>query len=117
MQATGSNLYSSRDINSFSLAVMTTPMFKGTQIAYSNLTGLRDSVWTIEPSIRFYTQRDNQGVNVRRVSTGLRGTWRISRRASVLAEGLAEHSTLSGTSTSGNTNAALFYMGYRYELF
>lgn len=117
MQATGSNLYSTRDINSFNLAMMSTPQFKGAQIAYSNLTGFRDNELTVEPSIRFYAQRDTEGVQVRRVSTGLRGSWRISRRASVLAEGLAEHSTTSGPSTNGNSNAASFYMGYRYELF
>lgn len=117
MQMTGSNLYSTRDINSFNVAVMSTPLFKGVQVAYSNLTGFRNNEVTLEPSIRFYAQRDADGVKVRRVSTGLRGSWRISRRASVLAEGLAEHSTLSGPSTSGSTNAGSFYMGYRYELF
>ena len=117
MQLTGSNLYSTRDINNFNLSVLKSPFFKGAQLSYSNLTGLRDNDLTLEPSLRYYTQRDNQGVRLNRVSPGMRMSYRVSRRISVLGEGIVEHSTTAGPSNNDTTNSVFFYVGYRYELF
>jgi hypothetical protein len=116
-QLTGSNLYSPRDINNFNLSVLKSPFFKGAQVSYSNLTGLRDNDITLEPSLRYYTQRDNQGVKLNRISPGMRMSYRLSRRASVLGEGILEHSTTEGPSNNDTTNSVFFYVGYRYELF
>jgi hypothetical protein len=117
LQLTGSNLYSTRDINNFNVSVLSTPFFKGTQLSYNNLTGFLDNDLTIEPSLRFYTQRDNQGVKVNRITPGLRGSYRLSRRASVLAESIVEHSKTDGPTNNDTTNSIFFYFGYRYELF
>jgi hypothetical protein len=117
VQATGSNLYSERDINSFSLSALHTPQFNGIQLGYSNLTGLLGNELTLEPSIRYYYQQDQQGIKLRRLSAGLRGSWRLSLRASMLAEGLAEHATTRSPTSDGSTRASSFYIGYRYELF
>ena len=117
LQLTGSNLYSLRDINSFNITVLSTPFFKGTQVAYSNLTGLRDNTVTIEPSISLYSQRDTQDVKLFRVTPGLRATYRMSRRTSLLGEAIVEHSTIDGPTNHGSTNSIFFYLGYRYELF
>ena len=117
LQLTGSNLYSTRDINNFNLSVLTSPFFKGVQLSYSNLTGLRDNDVTLEPSLRYYTQRDNQGVKLNRISPGMRMSYRFSRRMSLLGEGIVEHSTTDGPSNNDTTNSVFFYIGYRYELF
>jgi hypothetical protein len=117
LQLTGSNLYSPRDINNFNLSVLKSPFFKGAQLSYSNLTGLRDNDITLEPSLRYYTQRDNQGVRLNRISPGMRMSYRLSRRASILGESIVEHSTTDGPSNSDTTNSIFFYVGYRYELF
>ncbi|MGZ5203937.1 MAG: hypothetical protein ACXWIZ_03405 [Caldimonas sp.] len=117
LQLTGSNLYSARDINNFNLSVLSTPFFRGAQVAYNNLTGLRDNDLTLEPSLRFYTQHDNQGVRLNRISPGLRASYRLSRRASILGESIVEHSKTDGPSNNDTTNSIFFYVGYRYELF
>ena len=117
LQLTGSNLYSSRDINNFNVSVLSSPIFKGIQFGYNNLTGLRNNDVTLEPSLRFYSQHDDQGVKVFRVTPGLRMTYRLSRRASVLGEGVLEHSKTNGPTNSDTTNSIFFYVGYRYELF
>jgi hypothetical protein len=117
LQLTGSNLYSSRDINSFNVTALTTPLFKGTQVSYSNLTGLSDNTITLEPSISFYSQRDTQEVRLLRITPGFRATYRASRRTSLLGEAIVEHSTLDGPTNHGTTNSIFFYLGYRYELF
>ncbi len=117
LQLTGSNLYSARDINNFNLSVLSTPLFKGAQISYNNLTGLRGNDITLEPSLRFYTQRDNQGVKLNRISPGLRASYRLSNRASILGESIVEHSKTDGPTNNDTTNSIFFYFGYRYELF
>jgi hypothetical protein len=117
MQLTGTNLYSKRDINNFNMSVLSTPLFRGVQLAYNNLTGFDDNKFTLEPSLRLYTQQDNQGVNMRRVSPGLRGSYNVSKKISVMSEGLLEHSTNEGPTNSATTNSLFFYVGARYELF
>jgi tetratricopeptide (TPR) repeat protein len=117
VQLTGSNLYSMRDINNVNVSVLSTPVFKGAQLSYSNLTGLRENDLTIEPSMRLYTQHDNQGVKLYRVTPGVRATYRLSRRASVLGESIVEHSRTDGPTNNDSTNSIFFYFGYRYELF
>ena len=117
LQFTGSNLYSKRDINNFNVSLLTTPFFKGTQLSYSNLTGLRNNDLTLEPSLRFYTPSDKQDVRIWRITPGLRASYRLSTRASILGEGILEHSKTSGPTNHDKTDSVFFYFGYRYELF
>lgn len=117
LQLTGSNLYSKRDINNFNMSVLTTPLFHGVQLAYNNLTGFDDNKFTLEPSLRLYTQQDNQGISMRRISPGLRASYNVSKKLSVMSEGLLEHSTNEGVTNNATTNSVFFYFGARYELF
>jgi hypothetical protein len=116
-QLTGSNLYSKRDINNFNLSYLSTPFFRGTQIAYNNLTGFYDNKLTVEPSIRLYSQTDAQGAKMMRVTSGLRGSYNVSKRASVMGETVVEHSTNEGPLNNDTTTSVFFYFGVRYELF
>jgi hypothetical protein len=115
LQLTGSNLYSSRDLSSFGLSVTRTPLFKGAQISYSNQTGVRDNSVTLEPSIRFYVQHSTDGLTLTRVTPGMRVSYRMSRRASLIGESIVEHSTSDGPSGHDTTNSVFFTVGYRYE--
>jgi hypothetical protein len=115
MQLTGSNLYSPRDVNSFGLSVMHSPLFNGVQIGYNNLTGLRDNQITLEPSIRLYAQHSSDGLKLLRLTPGFRVSYRMSRRASLIGETMVEHSTTDGPSGNDTTNSVFFYLGYRYE--
>jgi hypothetical protein len=116
-QLTGTHLYSPHDINSFNLSALSSPQFNGTQLAYNNLTGFLDNTLTLEPSIRLSSQSDAQGLKLLRVSPGLRSSYKVSRRASVLGEGLVEHSKTDSPTGHSTTTSLFFYVGYRYELF
>lgn len=125
LQLTGSNLYSRRDINNFNLSVLSTPYVRGYQLAFNNLTGALGQDLTLEPSLRLYTQTTTQattgiaaGDKLWRVSPGMRVSYRLSRKASVMGESLLEYTR--STAANGNrdsVNAVFFYLGYRYELF
>jgi hypothetical protein len=117
VQLTGSNLYSKRDINNINLSILSTPLFHGTQLAFNNLTGFDDNRYTLEPSLRLYSQRDTLGTRMLRISPGLRGSYTVSKRISVMGESLIEHSTNQGVSNNATTNSVFFYFGLRYELF
>lgn len=114
-QFTGSNLYSPRDINTFGLSVMHAPQFKGAQISYNNLIGLRDNEVTLEPSIRLYGQHSTDGLKLMRVTPGIRVSYRVSRRTSLIGESIVEHSKTDGPSGNDTTNSVFFYLGYRYD--
>jgi len=114
---TGTNLYSTRDINTFSASVLSSPTLKGTQIAYSNLTGLRGDTFTVEPSLRLYVQNSNDGVKTQRITPGLRVSYKYSQRASLLGETLFERSKTDGPNNHDSSSSVFFYVGYRYELF
>ena len=114
-QLTGSNLYSSRDINGFNVSYITSDTLSGTQIAYNNLTGIWDNRASLEPSIRFYTQTDNTGTQVTRVSPGMRMSYKLSNRASVMGEGIYEQSQTDGPTNHETSSSMYFYVGYRYD--
>ncbi|MDE2371341.1 MAG: hypothetical protein KGN16_20400 [Burkholderiales bacterium] len=117
-QLTGTNLYSKRDISNFNVSVMTTPLFKGLQLSVNNLSVLPGHPdLTLEPSLRLYTQRDNQSTKLLRVGPGLRLSYRASGRASLLGEMLYEVSRTDGPTNHAHSDTAFFYVGYRYELF
>ncbi|MCC6992403.1 MAG: hypothetical protein IT181_25590, partial [Acidobacteria bacterium] len=117
-QLVGTNLYSPRDINNLNLSVTRTPFFNGVQLSYSNVTGLlEDSALSIEPSLRYYTQRDQQDVKLTRIGPGVRLSYRASRRANLLAEALYEQSRTRGPTGHDQTQSTFFYVGYRYDLF
>ena len=114
-QITGSNLYSSRDINGFNLSFITSDTLNGTQLAYNNLTGFMDNKFSLEPSIRYYTQTDNTQTRVSRISPGLRVSYKLSNRANLMAEGIYEASQTDGQTNHETGESYFFYVGYRYD--
>lgn len=117
LQLTGSNLYSSRDINGFNVSVLTSDTLRGTQVSYNNLTGFLDNKASFEPSLRLYTQTDNTSTKVVRVSPGLRLSYRLSERASLLGETIYEWSQTQGPTGHDDSSSYFFYVGYRYDFF
>ena len=115
LQLTGSNLYSRRDINGFNVSYLTSDALQGTQIGYNNLTGIWGDKGSLEPSIRLYIQSDNTDTTVRRITPGLRLTYKVSQRASLTGETIYEASQTDGPANHETSTAFYFYCGYRYD--
>jgi hypothetical protein len=114
LQATGTNLYSRRDLNVFNLTLQTSPTFDGQYFSYSNLTGLGQA-WTVEPTVRYYRQHDDFGVKLERITPGLRISYRLHERITLESELDYEMThTESGTQEEDSTNR-FFYVGYRLD--
>ncbi len=114
-QLTGSNLYSSRDINGFNLSFISSDTMSGTQLAYNNLTGFMGNKFSLEPSIRYYTQTDNTQTKISRISPGLRLSYKLSDRANLMAETIYETSKTDGATNHETSESYFFYLGYRYD--
>lgn len=116
LQGTGTNLYSSRDINSLTLSHLTGPVFNGNQVGFSNLTGVWQNRITIEPSVRYYIEDNADGTRLSRISPGLRATYKLLQHMSLESQFLYERSKSNGQTQQDNTNNTFFYFGYRYDL-
>lgn len=115
IQLTGSNLYSNRDINGFNLSVISSPTIDGIQLAYSNLTGVLGGKGSLEPSLRYYHQTDNTGTTISRISPGLRFSYKLAERSSVMGETIYESSQTDGPANHETSSSLFFYMGYRHD--
>lgn len=113
LQAIGTNLYSSRDTSVFGLTYVTGPTQDGYQVSYNNLSTLGD--WTLEPSLRYYTQEDTLGVKLERWTPGLRLTYRIHERLALEGEFIWEKTTTIGPVSREDTDRGFFYVGYRWN--
>jgi hypothetical protein len=115
VQAIGANLYSSRDTNVFSATYLDGPTQQGYQLAYNNLS-LIAARWTVEPSLRYYTQKDTQQVELTRWTPGLRLTYRVRQNVALESEFNWERTRTVGPSSRDDTNRGFFYIGYRWEI-
>jgi tetratricopeptide (TPR) repeat protein len=115
VQAIGSNLYSSRDTNVFSATYVTAPTFDGYQLSYNNLSLLQGR-WTVEPSLRYYSQKDTQEVTLDRWTPGLRLTYRVRESFALEAELIWEKTRTVGPTSRDDATRGFFYVGYRWDI-
>jgi hypothetical protein len=115
VQAIGSNLYSSRDTNVFSATYVSAPTQNGYQLAYNNLSSIGER-WTVEPSLRYYTQKDTQDVKLDRWTPGLRLTYRLRDNVTLETELNWEISRTVGPTSRDDVSRGFFYIGYRWNI-
>ncbi len=114
LQAIGSNLYSARDINVFSVTFLKSQTYHGEFLSYSNLTGFGDK-WTLEPALRAYSQVDNTETKIRRYTAVLRVSYALKQNLSFEAEYDMEQSTTQSVMQDEKALNEFFYLGYRYS--
>jgi len=114
IQAIGSNLYSNRDTSVFGATYVTGPTFNGYLLSYNNLS-LIQGRWTVEPSLRYYAQRDEQEVKLERWTPGLRLTYRVRESFALESEFIWEKSRTVGPTSQDNSTRGFFYVGYRWD--
>ena len=113
-QLIGSNLYSTRDTQLFNASLLRGPTYRGTLLAYNNLSSLGTN-WQVEPSLNYYTQSDNTGLKNTRWTPGLRVTYRALQQVSLESEFSYQRSKLTSPTRSETSNLAFYYLGVRYD--
>jgi len=116
LQATGSNLYSKRDINVFSMTLLHSSTLSGRQLSYSNLNGLMDNRLSLEPNLSLYWENDSTGQRLFRISPGVRTSYKLTKRMSVDGTVAIERSKTDGPDQNDTTTNLFYYVGYRYDL-
>jgi hypothetical protein len=120
LQATGSNLYSKRDISVFSITHLQGPIYRGEQFSMSNLNSLMNNLVTLEPNLSYYHQRDTTGgttgQTISRIAPGLHGSYKVAKRVSVDSTISTERSRSDGPTQNSTTRNTFFYIGYRLDL-
>ncbi len=121
-QFIGSNLYSARDSHVWSLTYLTGPTMNAHLISYNNLSSF-DTFWQVEPSFRYYSQKDINGTRSQRWSPGLRLTVRpvptVSLESDLAYERSKTQSEVPGSSPRSTTTQTaerfFYFLGLRYD--
>lgn len=115
LQAIGTGLLSKRDITVFNAGLIAGPSYRGRSFAINNLSVLNEK-WTVEPSLRMYWQRDTLDNDLRRLSPGLRVSYRWREKTAFEFEGALEHTRISGPTQNEHTLRKFFSIGYRIDI-
>jgi tetratricopeptide (TPR) repeat protein len=114
LQTIGSRLYSTRDINVFSAQYLTSPTFRGQLYSYSNVSVVFED-WTLQPTLRYYTQKDTFDVRLSRFSPGLRITYQVRQNVALEGEYVYELSHTVAPMQSEDAARQYWYVGYRFD--
>lgn len=115
LQAIGTGLLAKRDITVFNAGLIAGPSYRGRSFAINNLSVLNEK-WTVEPSLRMYWQRDTLDNDLRRLSPGLRVSYRWREKTAFEFEGALEHTRISGPTQNEHTLRKFFSIGYRIDI-
>lgn len=115
LQAIGTGLLAQRDITAFNAGVITGPSYRGRSFAINNLSVLQEK-WILEPSLRMYWQHDTLDNDLRRLSPGLRVSYRWREKVAFEFEGALEHTRVSGPTQNEHTLRKFFSIGYRIDI-
>ncbi len=112
LQAIGNNLYSKRDFSVISATYLEGATYHGENLAYNNLTGIGVK-WTVEPSIHWYTQRDDMDTRINRYSATLKLSYLWKQSISFEGEYDVENSITESPIQREEAVHQFFYLGYR----
>ncbi len=117
-QFIGSNLYSTRDSHVLSFTYLTGPTSQARLVSYNNMTAI-NTVWQVEPSLRFSTQSDTSGTRSQRLSPGLRVTLRpvpaVSLESDLAYERSKTETVIAGNSSTQTSDRLSYFLGLRYD--
>lgn len=113
-QLIGSNLFSQADTHVFLTSALKGPTYKGILLSYNNMTTLGDG-WRLEPSLRYYRQSDDSGIDTQRWTPGMRVSYKFKQQASVESELSWEKSKRTGPLINESSDRLFYYLGARYD--
>lgn len=114
LQGIASGLLSKRDISVLSLSYLTSDTYDGTSVAFNNRSLFLDR-WTLDASVRYYTQTDSAGVDLRRLTPMLRLGYRWRQSLTFEVEYGVEMTTTESTTTTDETTSQFLTVGYRWD--
>ena len=114
VQMTGVGIFSKRDSLTFRASYIDAPTFEGNALSafYRSLLGPR---WTMDLTMTQYSQEDNLGTKLDRLSPTIRLGYKQKPNLTFEFEFGVENSTTKGTAGEDKTNRKFGSIGYRWD--
>ncbi len=113
-QAIGTGLFDLNDVTILSASYLT----GSTNRAWSTFANSRLQFaerWLVEPSLKWYRQRDNAGIQLVRTTGALKVSYRVWEKVLLESEYTFERSQTTGALIDDDTSRHLYYLGYRWD--
>ena len=114
VQVIGNQLFATRDANVWSLNQIQGDRYEGWSLAYTLLWPATDAL-TIEPSLRYYQQKDESGITLARWTPTLRLRYQLASRMLLELQYDGEQSLTETDTLSDRLNRQLWSLGYVWE--
>ncbi len=113
-QVIGTGLLATRDVNVLSLSGVTSPDYRGFSGRLASRAPL-DEDWTLDASLFWYRQSNENGSDLQRLSPNLRLGYRLGRSVTLEIEGGIENSSNHSPIAEDKTRRTYFSLGYRWD--
>jgi tetratricopeptide (TPR) repeat protein len=113
-QAIGTGLFATRDVNVISVSGVNSPDYHGIAGRVASRAPL-DERWTLEASLFWYQQSNDNGSDLQRISPDLRLGYRWGRRITLEVEAGIENSQTRSSTLDEKTRRNYFSLGYRWD--
>lgn len=114
LRGIGTNLFSTQDVNVFTLSLNKGDLYHGELLAYNNVTNWER--WTLEPSLQYYQQQTQPSTDLARWTPGMRLTYKLKDSLSFEADYSFDYSVTDDTVTRDVAKNHSFYVGYRWDI-
>ncbi|MBI5925961.1 MAG: tetratricopeptide repeat protein [Aquabacterium sp.] len=117
--AIGSNLYSARDTNVFTVSLMRGKQIKTYMLNYNNMTPLTDT-WQLEPGLRWQrniSQDTTTGLNITTVAwgPGLKASFKPRPSVTLESNLNVDYTRTEGVANNDQSTRYTYFLGYRYD--
>ena len=113
-QAIGTGLFAARDVNVVSLSGVNSPDYHGFAGRLASRAPLGER-WTLEASLFWYRQNNDNGSDLQRISPNVRVGYRFGRSVTFEAEVGIENTESSSSVLLEKTRRDYFSLGYRWD--
>jgi tetratricopeptide (TPR) repeat protein len=113
-QVIGTGLFATRDVNVVSISEVTSPDYRGFSGRLASRAPL-DEHWTLDASVFWYRQSNENGSDLQRVSPNLRLGYLWGRSVTLEVEGGIENSANHSPIAEDKTRRTYFSLGYRWD--
>jgi hypothetical protein len=114
VQGIATSLLSRSDISVLSLSYIDSRSYQGQSVSLSNRTVLQDR-WTLDFSLRYYTQQDDLNTDLARLTPMLRVGYRLGDHLTFETEAGVEKTTTTSTAQTDETKRRFWMLGYRWD--
>jgi len=113
-QITGNNLFVTNGVGISSASYIKAPSFDGQSYSIGYVLPIAQQ-WRIDTSLRYYTQKDNLGTSIKRISPSLKISYQWGDSIFLDSEIGRETSTTTGATQNDHTTRNYFSAGLRWE--